>query len=372
MSKHFLCFFVLCLLGSCANNQNSQNDQQGKDNRQLVAMVLVDNQYGFINTNGEFIIKPQYPLARTFSDGVACVNIGGQRNNGLVQGVLGGKYYFIDIHNKKQFDGFFSNSPMSFYNEVAIVEENDNSKTLLNKEGKKIATGFSVLGDCQDNLLPAVIEKNEKLGFINTKGAWAIELPYKYFVTSFSEQLSSFTDTDTKLSGYFNTKGEIAIPATYQFAGNFSEGFAKVKKKLTYSYINREGKQVIADEFENAGDFKNGLCAVQKGGQWGFLDKSGKLVIEYKNFMGVREYSDGRIAFKSKNGKVGYLDGKGNIVIKPQFDNGLNFKNGYAIIESNGKIGFIDTTGKIIIEPKYTRAGNFVDPNESNKIMKVN
>lgn len=367
MNKILLgCLSILCLLTSCSDTRNDSSSSS------LLAMVLVDGKYGYINTQDEFVIEPQYPLARTFSDGVACINVGGNRDNGLVQGVLGGTYYFIDIKNKKQLNGFSSSSPMSFYNDVAVIDEDDQSKSLLNQEGKKIAEGFTVLGDCSDDLIPAVIEKDKKLGFINSKGEWKIELPYKYFVTPFHEQMSAFTDTDTKRSGYLNTAGEITIPAIFQSNGNFSEGLARVKQDLTYFFIDKSGSKAFDKEFENAGDFKNGLCAVQKDGQWGFIDKKGKLIIEYKDFMGVREFSDGRIAFKNKNGKVGYLDGKGNIVVEPQFDNGLNFKNGFALIESNGKIGFIDTSGKIIIEPKYTRAGNFVDPNESNKIMKIN
>ncbi len=335
-------------------------------------MVLDDNLYGYINTSGEYIIKPQYPLARTFSDGVACINEGGNRDNGFVQGVLGGKYYFIDVTNKKQFDGFFSTSPMSFFNKVAIVINDNETKELLNAEGKIVASGFTVLGECENELIPAVIEKEKKVGYVNTKGQWQIELPYKYFISPFSEQLASFTDSDTKLNGFFDTNGEIVIPAKFESTGNFSDGLARVKTGTSYFFIDSKGNKPFDQKFENAGNFSNGLCAVQKNGNWGFINKKGELAIDYKDVLGVRACSEERIAFKDKNGKIGYMNTTGKVVIEPQFDNGLSFKNGFAVIEQNGKMGFIDETGKTVIEPKYKRAGNFVNPNKSNKIIKVN
>ncbi len=334
-------------------------------------MVLHDDQYGFINTQGEYVIEPQYALARSFSDGVACVNIGGQRNNGIINGVLGGKYQFINTKNEVQFDGFTSVSPMSFFNKVAVITNDDMTKSLLTSQGKIVAKDFSVIDNCKEGLLPAMNKKEKKLGYINKKGEWALALPYENFIGPFSEGLSAFTESKSKLNGYLNKKGLMAIPAKYKSAADFSNGLARVIEKENYFFIDKKGKQAFKQEFENAGDFKNGLCPVQKKGQWGFIDKTGKLVIDYQAVKGVREYNDDRIAFKNDEG-VGYMDGTGKVVIKPQFDNGLSFKNGYAIIEQNGKIGFIDLDGNIIIKPQYTRAGNFVDPNKSNKIIKVN
>jgi hypothetical protein len=50
-----------------------------------------------------------------------------------------------------------------------------------------------------------------------------------------------------------------------------------------------------------------------------------------------------------KNGKYGYIDKTGKIVIKPQFDKAYDFSEGLASISLNGKWGFIDNTGKIAI-----------------------
>lgn len=365
----FLSSLLLIMLLGCTDSAQNKTSKSSSD---LIAMAMENDLYGYINTAGEFVIEPQYPLARTFSDGWACINKGGDRNNALVPGALGGNYYFINTKNEIQLNNFTSSSPMSFYNDVAVLISGDGSKELLNKKGKIVATGFTTLGNSKDGLIPAVKESEKKIGFIDKTGKWKTELPYKYFIGPFNEGLSAFTDTDSKLSGFFDKNGNISIPATYTSASNFHDGLARVKKDATYFFITTENKRAFEREFEFAGDFSEGMCAVQQLGQWGFIDKTGAVIIDFKNHIGVREFNEGLAAFKQQDGKVGYINKQGDIVIQPIFDNGLSFKNGYAVVEQNGKMGFINTGGKIVIEPKYTRVGNFVNPNESNPVFKEN
>src|SRR5262245_53535319 len=55
----------------------------------------------------------------------------------------------------------------------------------------------------------------------------------------------------------------------------------------------------------------------------------------------------------TQNGKWGYIDNAGNIVIKSQFDGADDFAEGLAAIRVRGKSGYIDKTGKIIIRPMF-------------------
>ncbi|MDA2920853.1 WG repeat-containing protein [Desulfobacterota bacterium AH_259_B03_O07] len=50
------------------------------------------------------------------------------------------------------------------------------------------------------------------------------------------------------------------------------------------------------------------------------------------------------------NGKVGYINDTGKIVIKPQFDGASIFSEGLAFVEINGKVGHINRAGKIVIK----------------------
>ena len=60
-----------------------------------------------------------------------------------------------------------------------------------------------------------------------------------------------------------------------------------------------------------------------------------------------------------QNGKYGYIDSKGKIVVQPQFDEADEFSEGLAPIRIGDKWGYIDPTSRIVIPPQYARAGEF-------------
>lgn len=60
-------------------------------------------------------------------------------------------------------------------------------------------------------------------------------------------------------------------------------------------------------------------------------------------------------------GKYGYINSKGQTVIKCQFDYAEPFREGFAGVYIDSLWGFIDTTGKIVIEPKFIGVSQFYD-----------
>ena len=59
------------------------------------------------------------------------------------------------------------------------------------------------------------------------------------------------------------------------------------------------------------------------------------------------------------NGKVGFIDNSGKIIINPQFDNANEFSEGLAAISVDKKWGFIDKNGKIVINPQFDGVNDF-------------
>ena len=50
------------------------------------------------------------------------------------------------------------------------------------------------------------------------------------------------------------------------------------------------------------------------------------------------------------NGKYGFIDKMGNIVIQPQFEWAFRFREGFAWVRED-RSGFIDRTGKLVVDP---------------------
>ncbi|MFI5153213.1 MAG: WG repeat-containing protein [Chitinophagales bacterium] len=61
----------------------------------------------------------------------------------------------------------------------------------------------------------------------------------------------------------------------------------------------------------------------------------------------------------AKNGKVGYVNKKGVEIIKPQYEDGLTFSEGYTAVKKGTKWLYLDSTGRIITEPVFDDAHNF-------------
>ena len=68
--------------------------------------------------------------------------------------------------------------------------------------------------------------------------------------------------------------------------------------------------------------------------------------------------SDG-LARIERNGKYGFIDKAGKVVIPLNYDDTWYFTEGLAAVKQNGKYGFIDNTGKVVIPLKYDKADSF-------------
>ncbi|HLA94878.1 MAG TPA: WG repeat-containing protein, partial [Pyrinomonadaceae bacterium] len=127
----------------------------------------------------------------------------------------------------------------------------------------------------------------------------------------------------------------------------------------------------------------NNLFEIKVDGKTGFIDQTGKIVIEPK-LGGVYEFSEGLAAAYVGKGQFdeGYIDENGAVAIAPKFNIASKFSEGFAWagIDPNRmpyklgpltlystqsthsfvyNIGFIDKTGKWLTEPVYTFARDF-------------
>src|SRR6266404_3130217 len=102
------------------------------------------------------------------------------------------------------------------------------------------------------------------------------------------------------------------------------------------------------------------LRPIQVNGKWGYIDNTGKVVIK-PQFAWAEEFSEGLAAFENEDGKHGYIDETGRVVIAPKFDNWTEFSEGLAAVSVDFEWGYIDKTGKWAIPPHFTVGRPFSD-----------
>ncbi len=280
--------------------------------------------WGYIDSTGKEIIAPQFPMAGFFYDGLAYVQIGD---------ALG----FIDITGKEVIKAKYP-AAYNFNEGIASVME------------------------------------DEDWGAINTKGEMVVEAVYAA-PFMFHDGLARFKLERGLFStyGFINTKGDTVIYPQFEKVSEFSDGLCMASKDgHKYGYINSKGDWVIEPIFEigasmkiggeydfSEKNFSNGYVAVQKEDKFGLMDKTGKLVLDY-TFAFIGKFSEG-LAPAKMDSLYGYIDIKGNWIIKPKYNGAEMFSHGLAAVSKGPFLeelwGFIDHTGKEIIP--LTIFGNY-------------
>lgn len=126
----------------------------------------------------------------------------------------------------------------------------------------------------------------------------------------------------------------------------------------------------IPPEMGGITDFSEGLAAAQVNGKLGYINKTGELVIPAK-FDEIRDFSSGIAAVKVGD-KWGYIDKSGKFVVPAQFlQEPPNFQEELAKITLDNQIGFIDKTGKLLFKVTYPGGTTFEVSNFSEGLAAV-
>lgn len=221
--------------------------------------------WGYIDTLGQWIITPRFDEAKDFSEGLAGVNIGGLWGYIDHSGYIAIQPQYSDIYE-------FSEGLAGVFDSERIFQYIDkNGAVVIKNNSMSDGSGFS-------NGL-ARVWSNWKLGFINKKGEYVIQPQYGN-AQDFSEgmaavKVGSFFDGKW---GYIDENSNFVIKAQYEHAGNFVNGYACVTLNDKYFLIDKKGNKV-SDTYDMIREYCDGLAPASKNGKWGFVNRAGKLII---------------------------------------------------------------------------------------------
>lgn len=133
------------------------------------------------------------------------------------------------------------------------------------------------------------------------------------------------------------------------------------------------GKRITSQDIDQGRPFLNGLAIINKNGYWGKINRLGEIVVpcEYLDETFLSKYlfdltdlydgfdciSEGLVGV-AKNGKLGFLDIKGNEIVQLIYDDSYRFYDGSVGVKKYGKWGLINKSGKQILPFIYD---DFID-----------
>ena len=101
------------------------------------------------------------------------------------------------------------------------------------------------------------------------------------------------------------------------------------------------------------------LFPVCQEGKYGYIDRAGRMVIP-PQFAWAGDFAGGLAAVRpEKKGLWGFIDETGALFIPARYDLARDFAEGLAAVEINGKYGFVDRVGAMLILPQFKEVGDF-------------
>lgn len=359
--------------------------------------------WGYVNTAGETVIQPRFQKASRF-DAAGRAVVWTVKSQCAMLDTSGEYVIKPGLYQELREIGLADRVAAKFGDSWGIVDLD------LNWIAEP---QFMTLGTVSENGLMAAQSKEGKYGYVDRNGKWVI--PPQYDHALYFDESGRARVQVGDLYGAINEKGKLVIAPVFEDMTPFdSRGMAKVRTDGRYGYVNRNGKWVILPEFRITDHFGDlNVCWASKDGKnYGVIDRRGRWVVAptYKNlrqFIGgytliktnLDEYGylhegsllnekgqvvlgpirglgatlDGELVWFKENGKIGYMNLKGEVVIPAQYEGHLAisenptvgtvfFCDGYAVVRQDGNYGVIDREGNWVLEPKY-RYNDILRPN---------
>lgn len=307
--------------------------QSARTYREGLAAVRANDAWGFLDLDGREVIAPRYQQVDDFRDGVAAVREGGRWGLMGRDGQWRAKPTFEEIRRPQIGVGLAADP---------LPVKVDGRWGYVSLSGEPvIAPRFDRTGIFSEGLAP--VEMNGLAGYIDVSGKVVIE-PRFALAAPFSEG-RALVRTERDRYGYIDRTGTLVIPAIYDHGVVFRGGLARVSISKHWICIDRDGRVVVPQE---CGDIDDGLVPVTRNGRGGWADTTGRIVIEPR-FQKLGRFSEG-VAPVQLDGRWGFVDRSGAMVIDPRYDHASSFNHGLAVVEYGDTVAYIDHGGKVVFE----------------------
>lgn len=318
-----------------------------------LAAVRKNKKWGYVDKHGIVVIPFSFDEARGFSSGLACV-----KKNGM--------YGFVDKTGEVVIP-FIYDWAISFKNGVSFVRK-DGCYGAIRANGD---IAIPIIYDNVDvnglNEGLVYVSKGSHGGFVDKNGKTVVPFIYGSNILNsvFKDGLAVVYD---KQGNYIiDKKGSVKYECSspYQFCFNnvYSEGvFRIIKNEGGYSkvgFIDQDGDVRVPFENEDLMSFfSEGLATYKKDGKFGYIDKHGNVVIAtFFDWACPFKYG---LALVQKTHKSGYINKEGDIVVPIIYDIIGEFSSDkIAYASMNGKWGYIDIKGEVVVPFIYDKASSF-------------
>jgi hypothetical protein len=202
--------------------------------------------------------------------------------------------------------------------------------------------------------------KDSLMGIANMSGKTLVKPRWKELM---GDEYGLAMARDEKGSTYIRTNNGKPICGYYKDVDFFDEGHVFVQDSNDkWGAIDQYGGRLIPCLYDALDDMGEGNTRAWLNGKSILIDKDGKH--QESSDVDVPRRATYRQQTFRKDGKWGYVNGKGDTVLRPVYDYlACSYGGNACTFCKDGKCGVADTLGQVIIAPKYDQLRSFYPQN---------
>lgn len=247
---------------------------------------------------------------------------------------------------------------VGFFKEGLALAVKNGQSGYLDKSGK-VVIPFQYSSGSDFEQGRAIVEKNGRFGMIDRVGN--LIFPLEFNDLGFLSEGLVYGMKDS-LYGYYDKNFSVRLPEKYTEAFAFIDGKAKVQIGENQAFIDEYGTFTVPPGYPEISFFNDTLLTFEEEELFGLMRKNCQVVVPAV-YEEIGQLSIDR-ALVVRDGLLGYIDGSGKEIVKPQFEVFPNylergqFHSNLAIVKQKGKFGIIDKQGKVVLPISYSEIGN--------------
>ena len=186
------------------------------------------------------------------------------------------------------------------------------------------------------------VKRSEKYGLFSVEGKELI--PCKYDWLSYQKGNGFIEVEQGDNRGLYSVDGKEIIPCKYGFIWDFQykeSGCFEVEKDEKKGIYDSQGNELLSCIYDRV-FIQGNYITFELNGKEGLYNIKEKKEIFKCKYHYLSHPNEGLVVFiTEKDGKCGYMDLKGHVVIEPQYDNADSFKEGIAQVTKDGVTSII-------------------------------
>lgn len=292
----------------------SEFEDIGYDSSSKLFIVHAQNGQGIFNIQGKNIIPVDYDS----------ISIGGE----YINATKGEEKIVFDLNGNKIDAKYVSYSKVSDKYGI-IIDENYNYNIVDKNLNKLLKDDYIYIEYFRNDLFIAT--KNANTGIIDAAGNVVVPIKYGTITKINGTDILAATLLKNNEIDLINAKGSVINGLENAVLEN-NDNYIKIYSKTNVKYYDKEGNEVSYKKLYP----DNKIYADSKNGKWGFVDSNGNVIVDYKYEMVTEQF--GNFVGIKENGKWGVLTVTGTNVIKPTYklnNENVRFLSQYYEVKNN-------------------------------------